>query len=414
MDGCGKIIFCPYPKPQRSPGIYTRPSNIPKYILMFEHVIEFIIVLIILFVGVCCDEARAIPGKSGGAEKSSKASKSPTVIGDSPYITDVHREWMRGFTFIPKGSQRADWVLGLGIGSRATDMVTARLKSRMDSVEISDKVKFHEHVRRLAPHLIAATAELTRGEDGRVVPVPGQELPPGPWMMRANWGWKGLASGVATNQSEIAEWYDRLSSKPADAPGRSKENPRVLASEYIRDPLLYHGRKFHARVHILVVILKDRRYAVMCDTLQIITSGQAYVPGDWHNRKVHDSHYEHNPKPMFLEELPGAKTLRENTVAAMRELFGGTPDNLLRHFRLYPESPAACELFGADVMYREDQSVVVLEVNARPGLDDQQPYEIDLRDELFSALMRTAGVDVFGRGPFSPALFKYPQKYILL
>jgi hypothetical protein len=374
---------------------------------MFEFLIVAIILGVYLFFGV----VTSTPGKGGKAEKHKKL----TLVAEATsHMSNKYLSWMPGFQVVPATSKTADWVFGLGISSRRTDGIVSRLKSRMNSEEISDKVKFHEHAAVIAPHLIAKTAELTRDESGQVVPVVGQTLPPGPWMLRANWGWKGKASGVAATRGGLEDWYDKLSARPEDIVTRSTAPPRVIASEYIRDPLTYLGLKFHARVHVLVIVEQHQRYAVMPNTIDLIFAGKPFVDGDWDDADVHDTHEARNPMTKQIDELPEGEILRKNTTVALGELFGKDRgcENMMQFFQQYPEAETTCELFGVDIMYRSNLSVVILEVNSRPSVGGESLNNV--RDELITAVIQTAGVDAFGKSPFSRQILNKHAPFTVL
>jgi Tubulin-tyrosine ligase family len=371
---------------------------------------EFILLVLIILIGVCADASREPSRRIGRGERPKKL----TVVEDNAFFIDKYRSWMSGFRAVPTTVASADWVFSVGIGSRASEKIRARLRSRLDSTEISDKVRFHEHARKLTPHLIAETAEIIRGADGKIVPVTGQSLPNGPWMVRANWGWHGLASGVAINLEELGEWFDKLSIAPENSVSRSKVPPRVIASKYILKPMLHNGFKFHVRVHVIVVVLESRRYAVMPDRLELILAGKPYVAKNWTDADIHDTHDARNAEVVMLAKLPNSPTLRSNIAGAMRELFGQSATSMLPLLQIYPESKCVCELFGVDIMIREDQSIVVLEVNSRPGIDGDASHMLELRDELYFTFMKTAGVDVFGKGAFSAEFNAAPDQHVLL
>ena len=116
----------------------------------------------------------------------------------------------------------------------------------------------------------------------------------------------------------------------------------------------------------------------------------------------------------MLAKLPNNPTLRSNITSAMRELFGQSATSMLPLLQIYPESKCVCELFGVDIMIREDKSIVVLEVNSRPGIDGGEKHMCELRDELYLTVMKTAGVDVFGEGAFSAKFNATPNQHVLL
>ena len=272
--------------------------------------------------------------------------------------------------------REVDCVFGINSKVAGLYETRARLKFKMDGAEVNDKVRFHAHIEAIAPHLIAKTVEVG----------PTTVMPPGQvWIIRANWGWAGKASAVATSTAQMQILYKKYMVLPPDLPRRII--PRVIASEYIRDPLLWNGYKFHARVHVLVAVygptvmarsreVKDRnimvgddgfgRWAAIMPTIKMITSGKPYIDGDYDDEEIHDTHVDRSDNRGFIpEDIEGGLALRENAIAAVRE----TLLPLFHHVKLYPEATeAGYDIYGYDIMYRKDHSAVILEVNNSPGL----------------------------------------------
>jgi hypothetical protein len=278
-----------------------------------------------------------------------------------------------------------DFVLCLSGGSHLLYGTRARLKSRTDSLEITDKVNLHAHMAKLCPHAIARTVEID----------PDTTLPDGAvWMVRANWGWKGRASSVATTTEELQRLRAKFSVLPPD--WRKPTLPRVIGSEYIRDPLLWKGFKFHVRVHVVAVVFGGTRepYAVMLPTIEMIAAGKPFVNADYGDEDIHDTHDARNILTGVLhKDIPEGAQLIENTVALFKEAI----PPLLPLLKLYPESENAYDIFGVDVMYREDLSPVILEINSTPGMiDDPTSPLLYINDEVTNAIFCTGFSDLFG------------------
>jgi hypothetical protein len=68
----------------------------------------------------------------------------------------------------------------------------------------------------------------------------------------------------------------------------------VIISEYIANPILFGGKKFHFRMHwIVAVYQRDKpQYKSWLHRLGFVYTAEAkYVQHDWRNKKIHDSHY---------------------------------------------------------------------------------------------------------------------------
>lgn len=143
----------------------------------------------------------------------------------------------------------------------------------------------------------------------------------------------------------------------------------------------------------------------MPNTIQLQLAGKPYVATDWNDTGIHDTHWDGNQTIIFMRDLPDERvrtTIFNNTVAVLRDLFGkdNAQKNMLQYLRQYPETKATCEIFGADFMYRSDLSAIIMEVNTKQGVDDVYDYIFDVRDDLLTTVIQTAGVDTFGRAPF--------------
>jgi hypothetical protein len=270
---------------------------------------------------------------------------------------------------------------GMGLSDRRLFNIHAMLKCRLDSKELTDKVKFHTHMAIIAPDLIARTIAV----DADTI------LPDGVWMIRANWGWGGKAAAVATTTEELRALYTRF---VADNP--LKVETRVIASEYIVDPMLYNGYKFHLRIYLLIVMCADgSRYLSMLRNGLIIPAHQKYIRGDWENAEIHDTHGRDNRGlGRFPRDLPDGEALLGAVTAALKRAI--VP--LLPRVNLYSEAKNGYEMLGADVMFESDGTLRIIEINDTPGLTwlAAHPEGDAAREEILDFLFGGAFGRVFG------------------
>lgn len=307
-----------------------------------------------------------------------------TYIVDAKYrpkYIDILKDWEE----IDKKTKPAyvDFILCPSGGSSLLYNTSAKLKARTDSLEITDKVNLHHHLAQIMPESIAKTVEIT----------PETVLPPGAvWMIRANWGWKGRASAVATTTEELQELYRKFSVLPPD--WKKPTQPRVIGSEYIMDPMLHNGFKFHLRVQLVLTALKDgTRYLVILPGVYTIMAGKPYTTGNFQDLDIHDTHDARSGKWGSLrDDIIDGNEIYNKIVLLLR----GALVPLLHLIKTYPEAENSYDVFGADIMIKSDGTPVLIELNSTPGLVDDPDNPLpNFDDEIINAVFATAFSDVF-------------------
>lgn len=172
--------------------------------------------------------------------------------------------------------------------------------------------------------------------------------------------------------------------------------PSGIASEYILNPLLFHGKKFHLRMYLMVrgPVQNIPPHVEIFPYGRILTAKENYVQGDFDNPAIHDSHIKSTASNYFFpQDLGGCQTIRgtpysdaDSIMDQMQQVATMLQTVLLTKMRkwTYPESNFAYEIFGCDFMIRAEDTptgvqsqVVLLEVNDkvsnRPAFGDQIP-----------------------------------------
>jgi len=275
---------------------------------------------------------------------------------------------------------------GKSLSDKRLFSIKSRLKCRMDSKQLTDKVNFHHYMKEIAPELIANTIEVT----------PDMVLPPGVWMIRANWGWGGKAAAVATNNDELRVIYEKFTrDNPFKAPAK------IIASEYIIDPMLYfipgqsEGYKFHLRIYMMCVVLEDgSRYLSVLRNGLIIPAHEPYSRADWSNPDVHDTHGRDNRGlGRFPRDLPNGEDLLLQIISALKK----SVVPLLPKISVYTESRNGYEMLGADIMFTSSGELKIIEINDNPGLSwlSAHPEGAEAEREILDFLFGVAFSKVF-------------------
>ena len=155
-----------------------------------------------------------------------------------------------------------------------------------------------------------------------------------------------------------------------------KQYKYILASEYIKNPLLMCGYKFHLRMYWMVYPDKSGVYYSSVFPLgKIITAADKFVCSDWHNTAIHDSHFKSTTRNRYFPEdmclLPDIITSLWNQMNNILEVAFKV---IQRNAKCYEDTQYGFEVFGCDFMVTSDYLVKLLEINARHdyGVDDMK------------------------------------------
>lgn len=152
-----------------------------------------------------------------------------------------------------------------------------------------------------------------------------------------------------------------------EAQTKLKNYQQVMAVNYIKNPLLIDGKKFHIRSYMLVT---THPYEVfLFHKSKILTAKEKYQNGDYYNKNIHDTHVSSTilnryfPMDMIMEEEKKEHILKQmkNIVSMLKEI-------LRNNVEPYPESKYGFEVFGIDFLITDDLNVYVIEVNDKIGM----------------------------------------------
>lgn len=178
----------------------------------------------------------------------------------------------------------------------------------------------------------------------------------------------GQGIRMITNNSELAKAKYELGHK----------YKYILASEYIKNPMLFNSRKFHLRMYWMVYPDKGGNYYSSLFSLgKIITAGDTFKCSDWHNTAIHDSHFKSTGRNCYFPEDMGLSPDIINSLwKQMEEIISVAFQVILPNAKCYEDTQYGFEVFGCDFMVTSDYIVKLLEINARHdyGVDDMKKY----------------------------------------
>ena len=159
---------------------------------------------------------------------------------------------------------------------------------------------------------------------------------------------------VVTNDKELQDIRKEL----------CKKFNNIIISEYIQNPLLYEGRKFHLRMYIL--INSDTTWSFW-ERGKAMIAKLPYKKGDWTNKEIHDSHGETTPKDIYFPEDILQKDKYRYVYQQMEIILDAVAKIIMPYIKCYEESKYCCEVFGIDFMLTDDYIVKLIEINAEAG-----------------------------------------------
>ena len=220
--------------------------------------------------------------------------------------------------------------------------------------EISNKILLHKKYEK--SEFIIPSLFLTQTSD--VPDVENNSLK----ILKPLNGFSGSGITIIQNKNEIVKWLDE-----------NKKYKEWLLQDYIKDPNLKEGKKFHLRVIILVKVTQNKPKEVyICNYKFYILAREKYKMGDWLNKNIHDTHYKDKKMISFPEELPDDWDT-EDTNKAIKDMNNIIREIFVDQNDFNPEWNAVSgfELFGADILFSKKKAYV-LEINSKIGITDQE------------------------------------------
>jgi hypothetical protein len=185
-----------------------------------------------------------------------------------------------------------------------------------------------------------------------------------PKILKPTKGWKGSGIGIVTTKEDAMKWISD-----------HKQYDTWLLQNYIVNPALKDGYKFHLRVLVLVKKPHNSAREVYIATHKFyVKAVSKYKEDDWLNPDIHDTHY----KPSKLETFPTDKPdnwSNENTSTADIKVNTIIKKLLMHEEEFHPvwNSKNGFEVFGADVMF-DEHTPYLLEFNNKMSLKGRSSY----------------------------------------
>lgn len=202
------------------------------------------------------------------------------------------------------------------------------------------------------------------------------------YIIRPVGGWSGLNIVITNNNNDFLKYKKNEQIEKSNVLAKSKLTKHLqiidrifldgtIVSEYITNPLLFNGRKFHLRCYIAIIYKNNKWTYSFFNQCNILTAKLLYKNSDWSNKNIHDTHLESSlddyvyPDDFNLkynDNIINYINIQLNIIALC--IFKIAVNTGIKK---YPETENAFELYGFDCMILDDFSVILLEVNNRIG-----------------------------------------------
>ena len=185
-------------------------------------------------------------------------------------------------------------------------------------------------------------------------------------------GFSGSGIKIVKTKNDINSWL--------------KENQKYkewIIQDYLQNPNLKDGKKFHLRILIVVIAERNKPIEVYIYNKKFyILAKEKYINGDWQNKNIHDTHFRDNKMTIFPEEYPDSWTDTDinTSITDMYNLFKKVFEN---QNEFYPEwnSINGFEIFGADVLF-SNKKPYLLEINSKIALSENSNIISNLIDVI--------------------------------
>lgn len=192
-----------------------------------------------------------------------------------------------------------------------------------------------------------------------------------------------------------------------------KKYKTVIISNYILNPLLFNGLKFHFRTYFIPSIVNGHFKVYYLDICPIYTAKLPYREKYYYNADIHDTHLKSTAKDYFFTKSKYYfkknnldifhNDLNKENIGINLEI--GKIDNiwkqienilhnvstiLSKNVSLYNNTKNGFYIFSADYMITQEQQVILLEVNHQTGIDFRnETIKLEFDKHLFNLIDET-------------------------
>lgn len=181
-------------------------------------------------------------------------------------------------------------------------------------------------------------------------------------------GGGGMGIKLITNKEELKKHINKIKKD------KTITNNWILQDYHINEIMTFKGYKFHFRVHFIIGNTKNKVVkSFIHDKFPVALAKEKFDKNNM-NLKVHDTHYKHNKREIFLDEIFDKKDYKK-ILKQLEELFSVFKE--IFNVICYDETKYCYKIFGADILVNKDLSIKLIEMNTNPSFNfNDWLYEI--------------------------------------
>lgn len=219
------------------------------------------------------------------------------------------------------------------------------------------------------------------------------------WILKPIYGYAGMGIKIINNftlfkkilkkqikKNKYLKKFNRRIYENKGVNGKLKYNIEWILQEYISNPLLLDNKKFHIRIYYIYDASNKKSYIL--DKGEIATAKKDYIPNNYDNNDIHDSHFYKTKRPYYfpndLINLIGEDKY-EYIFNEIISIFKGVHKCIKA--KCYKESKKCFHIFGSDVMITNNYEVKLIELNHKPSFSIFNSSNISTN--LFENIMDT-------------------------
>ena len=187
-----------------------------------------------------------------------------------------------------------------------------------------------------------------------------------------------------------------------------KRYDNVLISQYIRNPLLFKGKKFHLRIYLLITWFGSEIKTYLFDNAFILTAKLPFVLDNFDNMAIHDTHFKSTEGgPIFPKDFTTENMGTTITKQMMNKLWDDIREIMRKVSTLLVEGSSGIKKYsnlkngfqveGCDVMITEDLRPILIECNSKASFGNYRikVYE-EIQEIIFDFIDRNVLKPLFG------------------
>jgi hypothetical protein len=182
---------------------------------------------------------------------------------------------------------------------------------------------------------------------------------------------------------------------------------KVLVSQYIRNPLLFKGHKFHLRLIYLITIIGNKMKTYLSDICYIFTAGKPFVLDNFDDKKIHDTHLKTTEDDYLFSTdfttenmgIPISQETKQDVWNKIREIMKKVSSVISEGSnrpKVYYNFKNSIHIMGVDMMINSNLNPILIECNAKPGLATRNEKGINNLNKFVDLLDDVVFSPVFG------------------